>query len=198
MNPKGKHIRDSDPAFVVGNAQSPGEAIDIIIDNNRPSSVRPFRRYEFEVLMSLRKIVRAIDVYSRRLRFQFDITTPQLITLRTLADDGPMSGTLLAQRTCMSPATLSGVVHRLELKELVERTRDKRDRRFVRVNITRKGRRMVTHAPSPLQDSLTEEFKALPKDEQIMISSSLRRVADLIGPTEADAAPILDTGELSR
>lgn len=182
----------------MGSSRSPGEVIDTIIDKHRPSSERPGRRHDLDVLESLRKIVRAIDIYSHRLNVQYHVTTPQLLTLSALAEDGPLSGTLLAQRTHMSPATSNGIVKRLEAKGLVKRTRDTRDRRVVRVTITPKGLRLIARAPSPLQDGLAKSFAALPEHEQVTINASLKRLVNLLEARDIDAAPVLETGELTR
>jgi DNA-binding MarR family transcriptional regulator len=176
----------------------PGEVIDTIIDKNRPTPVRAAHRYDLDVLESLRKIVRAIDIYSHRLRVQYDITAPQLITLLTLVEGGPMSGTLLAQRTHLSPATSNGIVNRLEAKNLVKRTRDRKDRRVVRISVTPQGHRLIANAPSPMQDNLATGIKALPEREQATISSSLNRIVRLMEAHDIDAAPVLETGELNE
>lgn len=197
MSDSRKRIKTTGLSRVNGDTASPGEVIDTIIDKNRPSPARPVHRYDLDVLESLRKIVRAIDIHSHKLKVQYDVTTPQLISLMTLAEGGAMSGTLLAQRTHMSPATSNGIVSRLETKGLVKRARDSRDRRFVRISVTHQGYRLIAQAPSPLQDDLANAFKTLPEREQFMITSSLTRIVSLIEAHEIDAAPVLETGELS-
>jgi DNA-binding MarR family transcriptional regulator len=172
--------------------------IDVIIDKHRPKAPRPTRRHDLEILGSLRRIVRAIDIHSRRLNVQYEITTPQLICLLTLAEDGPLTGTLLAQRMYMSPSTANGIVSRLEAKGLVKRARDSGDRRVVRVSLTPKGHRVIMRAPSPLQKQLVDALASLPEPEQVQIKESLSRIVAIMEARDIDAAPVLDTGDLSR
>jgi DNA-binding MarR family transcriptional regulator len=196
MRTRRKKTGDTRSSLESGNPSE--EVIDRIIDKNRPTAARVAHRYDLDVLESLRKIVRAIDIYSHRLRVQYDITVPQLISLLTLAEGGPMSGTLLAQRTYLSPATSNGIVNRLEAKHLVKRSRDSKDRRVVRISVTPRGHRLIANAPSPLQDGLAMRIKAMPEREQAMISASLKRIVSLMEAHDIDAAPVLETGELNE
>jgi DNA-binding MarR family transcriptional regulator len=172
--------------------------VDDIIDKHRPSSPQPGRRHDLEILGALRRIVRAIDIHSRRLNVQYDITTPQLICLLTLAENELMTGTLLAQRMYMSPSTVNGIVSRLQSKGLIKRTRDSADKRVVRVSLTPAGRHLLMRAPSPLQTHFVDALSALSEAQKLNIKYALDRIVQIMEADDIDAAPVLDTGELSR
>jgi len=148
--------------------------------------------YEFEVLTSLRRIVHSMDVHSRWLRLNYDLTGGQLICLLTIAAEGPMTSTQVSKRVHVSTGTLVGILDRLEAKGLIARVRDTRDRRAVYLTATRTGRRLATRAPSPLQASLANALRQLTEKERFEIVSSLQNVATLMGttspagPTEPD------------
>lgn len=170
---------------------------DIIARNTGEGAARPAQRYDLVILQALRRIVRAIDIHSHRLKITHDLTAPQLICLLAVVEDGPLTPTLLAERVHLSPSTLVGIVDRLEKKDLVTRTRSDRDRRVVYVGATPKARRLAAHAPSPLQEGLARALLELSEREQATIARSLERIVDLMEARDIEAAPILDTGDLN-
>lgn len=154
----------------------------------------PTERYDLKILQGLRKIIRAIDLHSRKLVGTHHITGPQLICLITVVEEGPCTLKQIAQRVFLSPSTVVGILDRLEAKGLVLRARDTRDRRLVNVTATATGRTLVENAPSPLQEGLAGALKRLPEIEQATIALSLQRIVDLMEAEAIDAAPVLDTG----
>jgi DNA-binding MarR family transcriptional regulator len=152
------------------------------------------RSYEVDVLQSLRRIIRAVELYSRRLKAEHDLTAPQLVCLLTVAEGGDTTASRLSARMHVSPSTVVGILDRLEARDLIARERDATDRRVVRVSVTSKGRRLARGAPSPLQDNLAQALAQLPDGEQATIADSLRRIVDLMEARELDASPILKTG----
>jgi DNA-binding MarR family transcriptional regulator len=150
--------------------------------------------HEDDVLRSLRRIIRAVDLYSRRLLSQCGLSSPQLICLRQLAAHGPMPSGRLASQVNLSPATLSGIVDRLELRGLIKRTRQAEDKRRVVVELTPEGAELTGGAPSPLQDSFLQEFRALPAAQQEEISRVLRKLVSMMAAEDLDAAPLLTAG----
>ena len=158
----------------------------------------PESRYDLLILQSIRRIIRAVDIYSRKLRSQHELTSPQLVCLRTVVDDGPLTVTEIAHKVFLSPSTVVGILDRLEARGLVKRERDTSDRRVVHIVSTANGKRIVSKAPSALQDGLHEALKGLPKLEQATIALALKRVVDLMEAGRIDAAPILDTAPIAE
>lgn len=156
----------------------------------------PDERYDLRILQSLRRIVRSIDLHSRKLSMQYDITAPQLITLLEISDHGPLTIAELSKEIHLSPSTLVGIVDRMEAKKLVVREKDTADRRKVFIHLTEAGRAFAANAPSPLQETLAEALVGLNALEQSTIALSLERIVELMEAKELDAAPILQTGAL--
>lgn len=174
--------------------------LDDIIATHSPAAGVEQRQqaYDLVILRSLRQVIRATDLYSRRLKVTHNLTAPQLICLLTVTEEGPMTATLLAQRVHLSASTVVGILDRLEAKELVARARNEKDRRTVHVTATPRGRRIARYAPSPLQDNLVHALATLSEREQRTIARSLQRLAELMGAGDLDAAPVLNTGELDN
>lgn len=143
------------------------------------------------VLRLVRRVIRSIDVHSRRLSSIYDLTGPQLVCLRQLERGGPASAVDLARDISLSPATLCGILDRLETKGLVQRVRQAQDRRRISVSLTAAGRRALRHAPDPLQAEFTARFAALSPRQQADIERALAKLAELLdvdAPTVAALA----------
>lgn len=148
---------------------------------------------DVRVLKSLRQIIQAIDVHSRRLSALYHVTAPQLVCLLTVVERGPITSTALAHEVHLSASTLVGILDRLEAGGYIRRERGTSDRRRVYLTATEAGRRFAREAPSPLQTQLAERLAGLPHDEQRSIAEVLERVATLMGADRLEGAPLLDT-----
>jgi DNA-binding MarR family transcriptional regulator len=150
--------------------------------------------FEEEILMQMRKIMRAIELHSAFLASRFKLTTPQLIILKVLAKKGAMKPGLLAREVNLSHATVTGIVKRLENKNLISRQKDAVDRRSYLLSITEGGKSMLDSMPPMLQESFINKLSALKDWEKTLILSSLQRVTCMMSAEEIEAAPVLATG----
>lgn len=147
-----------------------------------------------DILISLRKIIQAIDIHSRDLNRKYGLTGPQLLLLQEIASHEGITVTRLAEHISLRQTTVTDIINRLERKELVEKQRDQHDKRRVMILLTEKCRRLLENAPSPLQDIFVERFAKLNDWEKLMILTAMRRVVNLMAADQFDAAPILMTG----
>lgn len=143
------------------------------------------------VLIALRRIVRSIDLHSKKLVQSHRLTIPQVVILREIQRRGRLSLGDLARSASLSNATVTGIVDRLETKSLVKRVRSETDRRQVFVEIMPDGAKMLMAMPPLLQENFVQKLKKLEKWEQTQILSSLERVAALMNAEEIEASPIL-------
>lgn len=150
--------------------------------------------YEDGILRSLRRITRAIDLYSRQLASRHGLTGPQLVCLRTLARLGPCTPSDLAREMDLSQATVTGILDRLAAHRLLGRTRDAQDRRRVIVDLTASGRDVLQSAPSALQDIFSGRLAQLSEDERCSILKSLERVVEMMRAEEVVPEPSLAPG----
>ncbi len=145
--------------------------------------VPPPERYDLKIVSALRRIVHANDVYSRKLKTQYQTTVPQLVCLLEITEAGPLKISEVARRVFLSASTVVGIIDRLEERGLITRQRDSVDRRQVRVGATTAGLKLVRQAPSPLQDGIANALARLPELEQATIALSLERVVELMEAT---------------
>jgi len=148
-----------------------------------------------EVLVSLRRIIRATDLHSRRLGRDTGLTTPQLVVLRTINEHGNQTVSEIGRSVSLSQATVTSILNRLEANNLVKRKRSREDKRRVNVQLTARGKHLLAGAPEPLQDDFVVRFSSLASWEQHQIVASLARVAAMMDAEQLDAAPLLATGD---
>lgn len=152
---------------------------------------------EDQIVASIRRIIRAIDLQSRRLQDQHKLTGPQLATLREAHNVGQPSISALARAVHLSQPTVSGIVSRLERRGLVDRRRSEGDRRSVVIEVTQEGLDVLDEAPSLLQERFRAELARLEDWERHWMLSALERIASMMDAEGIDAAPILETGPVS-
>jgi DNA-binding MarR family transcriptional regulator len=150
---------------------------------------------ENRIVAALRQIMRAVDLHSRQLVRECGLTGPQLATLLEAVRHGPMTAGNLAKSISVSQSTLTGILDRLEARQLVQRARGP-DRRSVTIMATDSGKALVGKAPSLLQESLRRSLSQLEEWEQSSILAALQRVAGMMGADQIDAAPMLDGGPM--
>lgn len=150
-----------------------------------------------QVLVALRRIVRAIDVHSHQLVKACGLTSPQLVLMQEVGRGGTPSPSELAKSLNLSNATVTGILDRLERRELVARRRSETDKRRIRVSLTRSGIDALGSAPSMLQDSLAKALAELDDWERSLLLASLQRLAGIMHAEGLDAAPILSSGPLN-
>ena len=150
------------------------------------------------VLIALRRLIRATDLHSRDLVKKTGLTTPQLLLLQSIKQNGEVSIRELALEISLSQATVTSILDRLENKKLVVRKRSTKDKRIVHAHLTAAGKKIIAKSPPPLQDNFTKQFTNLEDWEKNMIIASLQRVATMMDAEKIDAAPMLDVGILDR
>ncbi|MBT5292609.1 MAG: MarR family transcriptional regulator [Cellvibrionales bacterium] len=151
-----------------------------------------------EVLVTLRRIIRATDLYSKQLAKNTGLTSPQMLLLQILRNKGEQTVGVLAKEMSLSQATVTTILDRLEKKALIIRERSTSDRRKVQVDVTDSAVEILKDAPLPLQYQFTQQFNDLQEWEQLMMISSLSRIAQMMDAQHIDAAPVLDVGTLDR
>ncbi|XBQ17108.1 MAG: MarR family transcriptional regulator [Oceanicaulis sp.] len=148
-----------------------------------------------EILIALRRIIRAVDLRSKSLVKETGLTAPQLVVLQALAKNGATKPSALSRQVSLSQPTVTAILDRLTSAGLVQRARSDLDRRAVLAELTEKGEQIARGAPQLLQAGFIDAFRKLPSWERHMLIASLQRVAALMNAETLDASPILLGGE---
>jgi DNA-binding MarR family transcriptional regulator len=151
-----------------------------------------------QVLVALRRVIRATDLHSKHLAKTTGLTAPQVLLLQAIRNKGEVTIGELANEVSLSQATVTNILDRLEKRGLVYRQRSQSDKRKVHAYLTDQAAETLRDAPIPLQDQFARQFGDLKDWEQSMIIASLQRVAQMMDAQHIDASPVLDIGVLDR
>lgn len=158
------------------------------------SAIRTKSQLIQDAMQSLRRIVKALEDYSRAVEQEFGLTGPQLWALWELGHDGPLSLKDLASQMHLEPSTVVGVVDRLVTKGLVVRNPDPTDRRRISLVPTPKGTRILAAAPPPAQGHLLEGLGSMHRNRIESLLESLHTLEQVLGARKLKA-PFFFAGE---
>ena len=110
------------------------------------------------VLIALRRVIRATDIHSHNLARKSGLTTPQLLWLQAIKKQGEVTIGTLAEDVSLSQATVTSILDRLVAKELIVRKRSELDKRKVHAYLTDQGKKTLK---KPLQHCRTTSLNNL-------------------------------------
>jgi DNA-binding MarR family transcriptional regulator len=105
--------------------------------NEDPTALRARRRLGTAIKQSLRDLSNQISLLNHQVGSRVDVKDIDFDCLDLISQHGPMSPSALAKRAGVHPATVTGIIDRLERDGWVERERDPKDRRAVIVKAVR-------------------------------------------------------------
>jgi DNA-binding MarR family transcriptional regulator len=168
------------------------------LGNKDKSTDIPESRFGRRILHALRRIIRSVDIYSRKLVTEHQITGPQLVCLNTIVELGPITATDLAYQVHLSASTVVRILDRLESKGLVQRQRQEDDRRRVHVTATIAGLELSAKAPYSDRHPLRNALKQLPVEEQEIVTNLLEQLVSLMDASGLSASPVLEVGSIQK
>ena len=135
----------------------------------------------------MRRITKGLHEFSKAVDREFGVTGPQLWALRSIEETGGCSAGDLADRLCVHPSTITGVIQRLEEKRLIDRARQADDRRAVTLTLTAAGKKLLARAPFPAQGQLVRSLRKRGVEDLATLRRILEGLVDDmdLGATEA-------------
>jgi len=150
-----------------------------------------------DVLIQIRRIVRAVNLESKRIEREHGISIPQFLCLKFLYKQNNYAANhrLIKDYLQLNASTVTGIVHRLEKKKLVAKLPSAEDKRQTMIAITTQGAELLEKVPDPLHERLKIKLKELSPDELKGLRDAFNTIADFLNIDEVDAAPII-TGNI--
>ncbi len=148
----------------------------------------------YEVLRSIRKIIKRVSEHSKHLSRIAGLTVPQLMCLKCIGElesSGEVTAVQVSEIVYLSPPTVSRIIDRLEQAGLVSRVRLASDRRKVRLTLTDKGLERYLALPAPLQEIFVARYSALDAPSRVELLRALETITDLMDARDIDASPLL-------
>lgn len=118
-----------------------------------------------DIAERIRPALTKLYVMYFRISEQSDLTGPQLSIMTRLKEKGPMRISQIAREEGIRMPTASNALHQLERRELVDRVRDEKDRRGVRVQLTALGLSELRRVGSEREKYLADMLATLSEDD---------------------------------
>jgi DNA-binding MarR family transcriptional regulator len=138
-----------------------------------------------EIQIYLRDLIAGLRQLNDAVGARVELKGPDLEILDLVARHGPLSPSEVAASTGVHPATLTGIVDRLELRGWLTRVPDPDDRRRVRLEARRERGPELVRLYGPMNRSLSEICAALTPDQLQVVRDFLRDAA-VAGSDAAD------------
>lgn len=150
-----------------------------------------------EILIKLRRIVRSINLESKRVDKELGVSIPQLLCLQYLSEqaDYKANASKLKGFLNLNASTITGIISRLEKKNLIVKLPKATDKRITLISLTAKGMALIQNAPITFQQKLSEKLQALPPEKLKTIVDGMDMLTELMEVDEIDASPIITSEE---
>jgi len=144
-----------------------------------------------EIIDDIRRVFQAVNEQSKKAKRETGLTGPQLWAIKMIGELSPVRVSDLATRMYLHPATVVGILNRLELQGLIKRMRTSEDRRVVKIEMTDAGNAIVAKAPQVAQGLLVVGLEVLPLKKLEDISGALEELVLILGAQELPPRLIL-------
>jgi DNA-binding MarR family transcriptional regulator len=173
-----------------GAGQSGPESEERGVESAAVDAARARRRLITTIKESLRAMSTQLSLLNHQVGARVELKDVDLNCLDLLARHGPLSPTALARLAGLHPATMTGILDRLQRGGWVVRDRDPdaSDRRAVRVRPLRDRGADLYRLYSGMNTSLDEICAGYTDDELELLAGFLRRTTDAGQSAAADLA----------
>lgn len=146
-----------------------------------------------EILIKIRKIVRSVDIESKKIQKEYGVSIPQVLCLSFLRESPNYQATQgeIREFINLNSSTVSGIINRLEKKGLLARLPKSGDKRVVNIALTSAGDKLLRTVPSLLHEQLSERLQKLEQTELIKVEESLETLVRLLDIGQVDASPLI-------
>ena len=152
-----------------------------------------------EILIKLRKIIRSINLESKKIEKELGISIPQLLVLQYLSDQNDYRAFAkdIKEYINLNASTVSGIISRLESKSLVAKLPKPNDKRATYIILTAKGADLLYKYPPTLQEKLSKRLKKLTPEKVEELNKNIELLTLIMDVEDMDAAPLLTIEEIT-
>jgi DNA-binding MarR family transcriptional regulator len=151
-----------------------------------------------DILIKIRRIVRSINLESKRVQKDLVVSFPQILCLEYLKSSPGYQATQRSIRDHLNlnSSTVTGIIGRLEKKGFLARLPKSGDMRVMHISLTSSGDALLKRTPDLLQQRLDEKLKGLSAEELNKMRSSLDLLIEMleIESASGDEMPLI-TGD---
>lgn len=152
-----------------------------------------------EILVKLRKIIRSINLESKKIEKELGVSIPQLLVLKYLSDQNDYRAFAkdIKGYINLNASTVSGIISRLESKGLVAKMTKSNDKRATYIILTAKGAELLHKSPPTLQEKLSQRLKKLTPEQIEELDKNIELLTLILNVEDMDAAPLLTIEEIT-
>jgi len=146
-----------------------------------------------DILINIRKILRSLNLESKKIQKEQGVSIPQLMCLDFLGGKDNFRSTQIeiARYLNLNASTMSGIVKRLESKGFVARLPNPEDKRTVFISLTANGAKLLEASPQLLHKRLSKKLEKLPPQQVEKINNALKILVESLEIQELAASPII-------
>ncbi|WP_026475446.1 MarR family winged helix-turn-helix transcriptional regulator [Alkaliflexus imshenetskii] len=142
------------------------------------------------ILIKIRRIVRSINLESKKVQKDFGVSIPQILCLEFLKSAPNYQATQrdIRDHLNLNSSTVTGIIGRLEKNGLLARLPKSGDKRVTNITLTSAGDELLKRTPDLLQQRLAAKLKRLSEDELLKMSGALQLLTDMLEISDSEAA----------
>jgi DNA-binding MarR family transcriptional regulator len=150
-----------------------------------------------EILIKIRKIVRSINLESKKIQKEYGISIPQMLCLDFLKRSQNFQSTQKQLRDFLNlnSSTVTGIINRLEKRGLIARLPKRDDKRTTHIILTSKGSKLLENTPPLLHDRLSKKLENLSNEKRKDIDNTLEILIKYFEIESIDASPVITVDE---
>ena len=151
-----------------------------------------------EILIKIRRIVRSINLESKKIQKEYGISIPQVLCLKFLHNSSNYQATQgeIKNFLNLNASTVTGIINRLEKKRYLARLPKTGDKRVVKIALTSAGDQLLSQIPLLLHSQLSEKLQVLDEEELKQVENSLDTLVTLLQIQKIEASPMITNDDL--
>jgi DNA-binding MarR family transcriptional regulator len=138
-----------------------------------------------DFLRMLWAVDHGLNRISKRMEAEFGVTGPQRLAIRIIGRFPWITAGSLAGVLHVHPSTLTGILHRLEVRGLLERRMDPNDARRTLLGLTLQGKRSNGRKPGTIEVIIEQVLSQCTREQIHATSVVLARIASALQAVSA-------------
>lgn len=150
-----------------------------------------------DILINIRKILRSINLESKRVQKEYGISIPQYLCLNFLnhQPEYKATSTEIKKHLNLNASTVTGIISRLESRGYIAKLPNEVDKRSTYIYLTALGEKTVNTIPALSHEKLSEKLKNLSQNDLSKVQSSLELLVQFMEVESIDASPLITSDD---
>lgn len=150
------------------------------------------------IIISIRKILRSVNLESKRIQKEHGLSIPQLLVLTYLNNKSDFKATHkeVTQYLNLNSSTITGIISRLEKKGHIARIVNPDDRRVSYITLTALGQKLLRTTPRLMHEQLAQKLSEADPQKIKDLEKAFNLVIEFMGIENIDASPLITIDEI--